>query len=148
MSNVKKKEDSDGPGTSILDVAQAASQPVAKPVVKSTAVPANATIDDSTLYEIDPEVVGQDVVVNVDVAPIMLPGEQANSTLRLCQGERISGKFYRELVTKHKISGLQLACKVGKPLLIKLEKDRKERLNEVVTPLVAECWALKETARK
>lgn len=100
--------------------------------------------DDPALYETDPDLVPDDVIVNVVDAPLLLPkGICRNSTVRLLEGDRVRGRYYKKMVRRHKIPGLALCANLEKEFLEKLEKKRQERLGERPPKWVQEAWALK-----
>jgi len=96
------------------------------------------------LYQTDPELVDDDIIINTTDRPIILPrGTDRNSSIRLEKGDRIKGVYYRKLVTEHKIPGLQLCCKMKKDNLLELERIRKLRTGDEYSELVKEIHARK-----
>lgn len=99
---------------------------------------------DPDLYQLDPELVADDVVINVVECPKLLPkGNQRNSSVRLQRGDRIKGKYYNLMVTKHKIPGLALCKNLTADYLKDLEGIREARNSNADSQLIKEIWAAK-----
>jgi len=83
---------------------------------------------DIELYELDPDVVGTDVIVNVRNSPFLIT-QPGKSDVRLREGDRVRGAYFRSLVVKEHIDGLALCYKQTADFLKKLDKARLERMN-------------------
>jgi hypothetical protein len=96
------------------------------------------TIDEElAFWELDPDNCADDLIINTTERPLTLPVKEDDdkvagyTTRTLYQGDRIKGKYYRELVTKHNIAGIQLCNKLPKDYLIELDIIRKSRLKHI-----------------
>jgi len=123
-SKSKKKEDS------ILDQATAVLEGV------------QGEIADQVLYELEPKRCAEDIIINVEENPKLIC-RPAKPSVRLLMGDRAKGEYFRRLVSKERLEGLQLCYKLTKVHLQALEGTRRERIGEIVPEWVQEAHRLK-----
>lgn len=95
------------------------------------------------LYEIDPNKVDKDIVVSTTEPVKLLPKgkHNQNATLRLKKGDRVKGAYFAEMVTEHKVEGLQLCCNLSKEYLKDLDKERQKRIGTEPEKWIQEAHA-------
>ena len=92
---------------------------------------------EAELFCTDPKAVAKDVIVNTSDKHLTLPRVQEGkgySTVTIRKGDRLKGSYYREMVTVHRVAGLQLACLLTEDHLKKLEDTRLARVNRTDDP--------------
>lgn len=98
--------------------------------------------DDPEFYQTDPDLVEDDLVVNLLPRGALLPrSDQHHSSIWLKQGDRVKGSYFRQMVTVHRVEGLALCRNVSKERLEELERIRQERDGNKVNELVKDCWS-------
>lgn len=118
---------SDKDKSSVLDVID--------PAEKKGKKPEPEVEDLEALYETDPKKVAPDVCVNVLVSSLTLTMEEGRGTKTLQQGDRIQGKYYRNMIIEEKrkgraVEGFQLCNQLPESQLKNLESIRKRRTGE------------------
>ncbi len=122
----KKKEDPQEVATSVLENTEEEQE------------------DNPEMYQTDPDLVEEDIIINTVARPWLLPkGTHRNSSERLLRGDRVQGRYYKKMVTKHKIQGLQLCCQLEKSYLEELERCRLERTGDRCEEWVKDAWSKK-----
>jgi len=98
-------------------------------------------VDD--LYCLHPSLCAKDIIINVEANPKIIhrPG---HPTRRLLKGDRVQGKFYKELAEPHKIMGVSLCYKLTEKHLKDLETDRREREGLIMPDWIKEAHALRD----
>jgi len=102
--------------------------------------PEEVTADEKSddLYQTKPDLCAEDIIINVEDAPKLIYRPRSTN-VNLKKGDRVRGEYFKKLVEKDHVQGLQLCYKLTEKHLKQLEKERRERIGEIPPEWVKEA---------